>query len=156
MTIIEELFYYNYKSILTSVLGVAQMEMGCNGNGIGSRCNCVPKRSNKNKNNTKSIYRKDRGRASCSNSNVWAFITHSSSSSSSILDRDPSLEGIFGQGVFLEVGDVCDVAGESLWVSPNGCAGTLAAVEEGGMEEVPMLQEGMVLQQDKQEAGTNF
>ena len=73
-------------------------------------------------------------------------------SSSSFLDRDPSREGLFGQGDFLEEGD--DLTRDSYGVSPDGCANTLVAVKEEGLEEVPVSLEGRVFQQEDKEEGT--
>ena len=79
---------------------------------------------------------------------------YASPSSSSFLDQDPSMEGLFGQGEFSEGGGDCGNLKDPLWVYPIDIVEFRGIVEERGSEEVLVLLENLALCQEEQEEGT--
>ena len=79
---------------------------------------------------------------------------YTSPSSSSFLDQDPSMEGLFGQGEFSEGGGDCGNEEDPLWVYPIDTVESRDIVEERGLEEVLVLLENLALCQEEQEEGT--
>ena len=70
------------------------------------------------------------------------------------LDRDPSMEGLFGQREFSEGGGDCGNFEDPLWVYPIDIVESRGIVEERGSEEVLVLLENLALCQEEQEEGT--
>ena len=79
---------------------------------------------------------------------------YTSPSSSSFLDRDPSMEGLFGQGEFSEGGGDYRNEEDPLWVYHIETVDARDIVEERGLEEVPVLSKNLAIRQEEQEEGT--
>ena len=74
--------------------------------------------------------------------------------SSAFSNRDPTMEGLFGQELFSEGGGDCGNEVDSLRVYPIDTVESRDIVVERGLEEVPVLLEDTTLCQEEQKEGT--